>query len=218
MIGLVSGFEAQTVSLTPETVRRAALHAAYHLVEAVQLPDVAPRVEIGRRLDEAERCGWSETTATLLFALAVDALHNLPYDTAAAVDHVIDRAEELGEAGMLAAGLTLRARLALRDGDVVRHLADASRAVVVLEDELDPLARGKGLIGAANAYDDLSLWEIGDEMHDRAAELVPLCDLQLLQPVIEINRGLNWFWWTAARSRWARSSRPSSCCATAPRT
>ena len=35
-------------------------------------------------------------------------------------------------------------------------------------------------------------------MHDRAEELLPLCDLQLLQPVIEFNRGLNWFWWTAA--------------------
>ncbi len=199
MIGIMSGFEVQTASLTPDPVRRAALHAAYYLVEAVQLPDVvAARVEIADRLAEAERCGWSETTATLLFALAVDALHNLPYNTAAAVDLVIDRAEALGEAGMLSAGLTLRARLALRDGDVVRHLADASRAVVVLEDESDPLARGSGLIGAANAYDDLSLWEIGDEMHDRAAELIPLCDLQLLQPVIEINRGLNWFWWTAA--------------------
>ena len=199
MIGIVSGFEVQTASLTPDPVRRAALHAAYYLVEAVQLPDVvAARVEIADRLAEAERCGWSETTATLLFALAVDALHNLPYNTAAAVDLVIDRSEALGEAGMLSAGLTLRARLALRDGDVVRHLADASRAVVVLEDESDPLARGSGLIGAANAYDDLSLWEIGDEMHDRAAELIPLCDLQLLQPVIEINRGLNWFWWTAA--------------------
>ena len=199
MIDIVSGFEVQTVSLTPDPVRRAALHAAYHLVEAVQLPDVvAARVEIARRLAEAERRGWPESTATLLFALAVDALHNLPYNTAAAVDLVIDRAEALGEAGMLSAGLTLRARLALRDGDVVRHLADASRAVVVLDDESDPLARGSGLIGAANAYDDLSLWEIGDEMHDRAAELLPLCDLQLLKPVIEINRGLNWFWWTAA--------------------
>ena len=36
----MSGFEVQTASLAPEPVRRAALHAAYHLVEAVQLPDV----------------------------------------------------------------------------------------------------------------------------------------------------------------------------------
>ena len=168
-------------------------------MEAVQLPDVAAaRLEITRRLAEAERCGWPESTATLLFALAVDAIHNLPDDAAKAIDNLIDRAEELGEAGMLSAGLSLRAGLALRDGDVVRHLADASRAVVVLDNESDPLARGSGLIGAANAYDDLNLWEIGDEMHDRAEELLPLCDLQVLRPVIEFNRGINWFWWTAA--------------------
>jgi diguanylate cyclase (GGDEF)-like protein len=191
--------EVETVSLTPEPVRRAALHAAYYLVEAVQLPDVvAARVEIADRLDEAERSGWPETTAALLFALAVDAFYNFPYDAAAAIGCVIDRAETLGEAGMLAAGLCLRAELALRDGDVVRHLADASRAVVVLDDENDPLARGSGLIGAANAYDSLSLWELGDEMHDRAEELLPLCDLQVSHPVIEFNRGINWFWWTAA--------------------
>ena len=199
MIGIVSGFDVQKVSLTPDPVRRAALHAAYHLVEAVQLPDVAAaRIEIAGRLDEAERRGWPETTAALLFALAVDAFYNLPDDAAAAIDCVIDQAEALGEAGMHAAGLCLRAELALRDGDVVRHLADASRAVVVLEDESDPLARGSGLIGAANAYDSLSMWELGDEMHDRAEELLPLCDLQVSHPVIVFNRGINWFWWTAA--------------------
>ena len=102
----MSGFEVQTASLTPEPVRRAALHAAYYLVEAVQLPDVvAARVEIAGRLAEAERSGWPETTATLLFALAVDAFYNSPDDAAAAIGRLIDRAEALGEAGMLAAGL-----------------------------------------------------------------------------------------------------------------
>ena len=68
-------------------VRRAALHAAYYLVEAVQLPDVvAARVEIAGRLAEAERSGWPETTAALLFALAVDAFYNFPDDAAAAID------------------------------------------------------------------------------------------------------------------------------------
>ena len=35
-------------------------------------------------------------------------------------------------------------------------------------------------------------------MNDRAEDLLPLCDLQVSHPVIEFNRGLNWFWWTAA--------------------
>ena len=68
----------------------------------------------------------------------------------------------------------------------------------VLDDECDPLARGSGLIGAGTAYEGLSLWELGDELHDRAEALLPLCDDQLLRPVIEINRELTWFWWTAA--------------------
>jgi diguanylate cyclase (GGDEF)-like protein len=192
-------FEAQTVRASPESLRRAALHAAYHLVEAVQLQERdAARVEIADRLAEAERSDWPETIATLLFALAVDAFTNLPDDAAAATDTLIDRAEALGEPGMLAAGLALHAQLALRDGDVGRHLAYASRAVVVLDDECDPLARGSGLISAATAYECLSLWELGDELHDRAEALLPLCDDQVLRPVIEMNRGLTRFWWTAA--------------------
>ncbi len=180
-------------------VRRAALHAAYHLIEAVQLPDVvAARVEIAGRLDEAERRGWPDTTATLLYALAVDAFYNFPDDAATAIGSVIDRSEALGEAGILAAGLCLRAELALRDGDVVGHLADASRAVVVLDDESDPLAQGSGLIGAGTAYESLSLWELGDELHDRAEDLLQLCDDQVLRTVIEFNRVSTWFWWTAA--------------------
>ena len=199
MIGIMSGFDVQTASLTPDPVRRAALHAAYHLIEAVQLPDVvAARVEIAGRLAEAERCGWPETTATLLYVLAVDAFINFPHDAATTIGTLIDRAEALGERGILAAGLCLRAELALRDGDVVGHLADASTAVVVLDDESEPLGRGSGYIGAGTAYESLSLWELGDEMHDRAEDLVPLCDDQVLRTVIEFNRVSTWFWWTAA--------------------
>ena len=195
----MSGFEAQTAGVTPGSDRRAALHAAFHLVEAVQLPDVGrARAEIAGRLVVAERSGWPETTATLLFARAVDAITNLPDEAAGAAECLVDRAEALGEPGMLAAGLALRAALALRDGDVVRHLADASRAVVLLDVECEPLARGTGLIAAGTAYEGLSLWELGDELHDRAEALLPLCEDQLLRPVIEINRGLTWFWWTAA--------------------
>ena len=90
-------------------------------MEAVQLPDVvAARVEIAGRLAEAERSGWPETTATLLYALAVDTFINFPDDAPTAIATLIDTAEVLGEGGILAAGLCLRAELALRDGDVVR--------------------------------------------------------------------------------------------------
>ena len=60
------------------------------------------------------------------------------------------------------------------------------------------MGRGSGLIGAGTAYESLSLWELGDEMHDRAEDLLPLCDDQVLRTVIEFNRVSTWFWWTAA--------------------
>jgi len=195
----MTGLEGHSAGVIPDPIRRAALHAAFHLVEAVQLPDVGQaRPAIVAALAEAERSSWPETIATLLFAHAVDAFVNLPDEATAATDRLIERAEALGEPGMLASGLALRAELALRDGDVVRHLADASRAVVLLDVESDPLARGAGLIGAGTAYEAVGLWELGDELHNRAEALVPLCDDPVLRPVIEINRGLTWFWWTAA--------------------
>jgi diguanylate cyclase (GGDEF)-like protein len=183
----------------PDHDRRAALHAAFRLVEAVQLPDVAQaRIAITTQLAEAERSGCPDTIATLLFARAVDALVNLPDEADGATARLIERAGTLDVPGMLAAGLALRAALALRDGDVVAHLADVSRAVVLLDGESEPLARCSGLIAAGTAYEALSLWELSDELHDRAEALLPLCDVPLLRPVITINRGLTWFWWTAA--------------------
>ena len=50
----------------------------------------AARVEIADRLAEAERFDWPETTATLLFALAVDAITSLPDQAAAAIDTLIE--------------------------------------------------------------------------------------------------------------------------------
>jgi diguanylate cyclase len=195
----MTGFEGRTAGVRSDPVRRGARRAAVRLGEAVQLPDVArARAAIVARLADAERFGWPETVATLLFAQAVDAVANLPEHAVAATERLIERAEELGEPGMLAAGLALRADLALRTGDVVEHLADASRAVVLLDAESDHLARASGYIAAGTAYESLSLWELGDELHARAEALLPLCDDQLLRPVIEINRGLTWFWWTAA--------------------
>jgi diguanylate cyclase len=195
----MTGIDDQTAGVTADPIRRAALHTAFHLVEAVQLPDVGQaRIAVVARLAEAERSGWPETIATLLFAQAVDAITNLPDEAAAATERLIDRAEALGEPGMLAAGLALRAALALRAGDVARHLADTSRAVVLLDVDSEPLARGSGFIAAGTAYEALSLWELGHELHTSAEALLPLCDDKLLRPVIEINRGLTWFWWTAA--------------------
>lgn len=195
----VTGLEAVTAVEGAAPVRRAALHGAFHLIEAVQLPDVRKaRGAIVAALAEAERLGWSETIATLLFAQAVDAFTNLPDQADLATARLIERGQGLGQPGMLAAGLALRAAIALRDGDVVAHLANASRAVVILDSDDDAMMRCAGLIAAGTAYEALNLWELGDELHNLAEALLPDCDDQIQRPVIELNRGLTWFWWTAA--------------------
>ncbi len=50
----------------PDPVRRGALHHAFRLVEAVQLPDVEQaRTAVAAGLADAERHVWPETIATL---------------------------------------------------------------------------------------------------------------------------------------------------------
>ena len=179
--------------------RRAALNAAFHLVEDVQTPAVEQaRRAIREALATAEHAGWPETIATLMYAEAVDAITNLPDRAVEACRRLIERSEALQEPAMLAAGLTIRAELALRDGDVVRHGADCARALVLLDTAAEPISRASALISAGVSYEALSLWELGDELYTRAELLLPECDDQLLRPVIELNRGLAWFWWTAA--------------------
>ena len=196
MEAVVSGHDV-VPQLDPD--RRAALNAAFHLVEDVQTPAVEQaRRAIREALTIAEHAGWPETIATLMYAEAVDAITNLPDLAAEACRRLIERSEALSEPAMLAAGLTIRAELALRDGDVVRHGADCARALVLLDTAAEPISRASALISAGVSYEALSLWELGDELYTRAELLLPECDDQLLRPVIELNRGLAWFWWTAA--------------------
>ena len=136
--------------------RRAALNAAFHLVEAVQTPSVEQaRREIREALAAAEQAGWPETIATLMYAEAVDAITNLPDRAADACRRLIERSEALQEPAMLAAGLTIRAELALRDGDVVRHGADCARALVLLDTAAEPISRASALISAGVSYEAL---------------------------------------------------------------
>lgn len=181
--------------------RRAALLRAYHLVEELQTPGAAAaRAELSPALAAAEEAGWTDVCTAVLYAIAVDAVTNDPDEGYPACQRFIDAAEAAGDLGLLATGLGLRAELAVRSGDVVGFGRDASRAVVLLDGDCDgdPLALVSGLISVAVAYEALYLWELGDELYTRAEALLPLCDDQLLAPVIGLNRSLTWFWWTAA--------------------
>jgi diguanylate cyclase (GGDEF)-like protein len=179
--------------------RRAATHVAYRLVEAVQTPDfVRARIDVEEELDRAARNGWREVELVLLYARAVDAATNDQDRVDAAVHDLVQAADAEHDDAMLAAGLGMRAELALRHGDVVGFGRDASRAVVLLERDGEPMARASGLVSVGVAYEALNLWELGDELYTAAESLLPRCDDPVLEPVLTCNRALTWFWWTAA--------------------
>ncbi len=183
----------------PPTPRRSSLLAAFHLVQDVQTPEAEhARLTIDATLRQAETWGWSEVVTTLLYARAVDADANLPAQVHGAVHELITRAEQESDSAMLAAGLGMRAELAGRSGNLGTFGPDASRAMLLLDAEADPLSLASAMICVALAYEALNLWELGDELYTSAEELLPLCEDRLLEPVIGINRVQTRFWWTAA--------------------
>ena len=183
----------------PPTPRRSSLLAAFHLVQDVQTPEVEQaRLTIDAMLRQAETWGWSEVVTTLLYARAVDADANLPAQVHSAVLELITRAEQESDSAMLAAGLGMRAELAARSGNLGTFGPDASRAMLLLDAEAEPISLASAMICVALAYEALNLWELGDELYTRAEELLPRCEDRLLEPVIGINRAQTRFWWTAA--------------------
>ena len=179
--------------------RRAALVHAFHLVEDLQTPAVArARTELADGLAQAGEAGWTEVTTALLYAQAVDAVTHHPDQVDLACARLLEAAERTGDQAMVATALGFRAEDGLRRGDVVGFVRDVSRAVVLLDEDGEPLTRVSGLISVALAYEALHLWELGDELYTRAEPLLELCEDPLLEPVIWVNRALTWFWWTAA--------------------
>lgn len=188
----------RTRTVAPST-RRAAVLAAFHLVQDVQTPDVdKARVQIAALLDEADTHGWPDVTNTLLYALAVDADANRPGEVHGAVDALVQRAERDSDSAMLAAGLAMRAELSARSGQLSTFGPDVSRAMLLLDVPADPLAVASAMICIALAYEALNLWELGVELYSRAEALLPQCDDQILAPVTGLNRAQARFWWTAA--------------------
>jgi len=175
---------------------RAAVLRVYHLVEQVQTDRVErAREEIGAGL--SEQPPGTELHRLLRYADAVDAVVNAP-ERAEEASSALIRASELdADPAMLATGLGLRAEMATRAGDIASALQDTSRGVSLLDLPGDPLARVSGLISVAETYSTMRLWELGDELYDLAAEILPDCDDRLLEPVRHLNRAFVRFWWAA---------------------
>jgi diguanylate cyclase (GGDEF)-like protein len=182
--------------------RREAHLAAYDLWEALQGEDfAAAAAELPLAAARAEQAGWSEVAFVLA---AAEMVHRImrPSDAAPPVEDfeaLLRRGEDLEAPAFTAIALGLRAVVASASGDTAALLADASRAVALLDDEQQPpLDRCAGYVVAAASLNTLRLWELVDDLYTRAAELGPLCDAPAQAGAVAINRVLTRLEWALA--------------------
>ncbi|HEY2043138.1 MAG TPA: GGDEF domain-containing protein [Jatrophihabitans sp.] len=159
------------------TARYAAYLRAYDLFEAVQGEDhdrAAAELRIASAA--ADEQDWPEVSFVLAGA---DAVHRLarpaePELTKQVIESLVWRAEGLRQPAFLAIALGLRAVVFSAAGNTAGLLADAARAVALLDEEsASPLDRSMAYLIAAAAYNSLSLWELVDELYSRAIDLGP---------------------------------------------
>lgn len=180
--------------------RRAAYLRAYSLFEDVQGEEheaSAAALLVLRR--HAQGQGWADVA---FVAAAGEALHAIVRPTgpvADQLDALLARAERLASPAFTALALGLRGLVAAGRGDMAALLADVGRAVAQLDDDtLPPLDRCTAYVVAAAAYNTVSLWEVVDELYDRATQLVPLCAGPGQEPALAVNRILVRLEWATA--------------------
>ncbi|MDQ1600860.1 MAG: hypothetical protein QOD68_2334, partial [Actinomycetota bacterium] len=185
--------------------RRAAYLASYALFEAVQSEQhAAALTALSPARAAAQARGWPEVTLILDAAAAVHAIARpaapgrpglLPSD----LDALVDRATGLEAPALLAIVLGLRGLAAASAGDTALLMADASRAVALLDDDdQPPLDRCTGYLVVGAAFNTLRLWELVDELYTRASDLEPLCDGPAQSAAIAVNRVLTKVEWAMA--------------------
>jgi diguanylate cyclase (GGDEF)-like protein len=182
--------------------REAAYVAAYDLWEAVQTErHAAAAAELAVAWRAAERAQWPEVEFVLAGAGVVHSLARSddPARTAAAVDALTTRAWELDAPALQGVALAFRAITAAATGDSGALLADAGRAVALLDDATQPaLDRCTGYVVAAAAFNTLRLWELVDELYARAAELERDCVAPAQAAAVAVNRVITRLEWALA--------------------
>lgn len=112
---------------------------------------------------------------------------------------LVARAQALGVPALLGLALGLRAVAAAGRQDSATLLADAGRALALVDDEDAPAVdRCMVLVVCAAAYNTLRLWELVDELYDRATALAPACEEPLQEPAMAVNRILIRLEWATA--------------------
>ena len=184
-----------------QSTRGDAYRWAYALFEAVQTGDRAAAVEeLGRAaLDVAGR-DWPEVGFVLAAARVV---HDLTRPegavSLAGVTELVEMATRLGDPAQLAIALGLRGLSGSIQGDARRLIADASRAIALLDDpRSSPTDRSTGYVVAAAGLNTLRLWELEDELFGAALDAGEQADLPVQAAAIAVNRVLLRLEWMLA--------------------
>ena len=183
--------------------RRSAYLAAYELLEEVQSErQAAAAAALPAARLEAQAHDWPDVELVLDCAQAVHALTrpqpghiSQPGD----LNPLIDRAVGLGASGLHALTLALRAVAAAAVGDSATLMADASRAVALLDDEQQPaLDRCTAYVVAAAAFNSLGLWELVTQLYGDAADLERACGPRAQVAALAVNQVLIRVEWAAS--------------------
>ena len=187
--------------MPPDAVTRARLRA-YVLMEQARAGSHRGVRERLVQLETSCADRTSPETAQLAATGVVlyDLLHGDDREAVAfEVEDLIHRATGLDAPALLAAALGIRAILGGITRDSPALLGDAGRAVALVEsDELPALDRCLVWVLCAGAYKTLGLWELADELYDRAADHGPLCEEPIHLAAVVVNRLLIRLEWTAA--------------------
>lgn len=185
-----------------EAARLAAHAAAYGLFEVVQgAGHEAAAARVPVLLAEAEGHGWDEVA---LVVCAAEMVHRLSHPEtrsadAALAQALVARAEQGKAPAQLALALGLRARYSATVGDTGALLADACRALALLDDTTQsPLDRCAGYVAVGASLNTLRLWELVDESYLAAAALIGACPAPSMTATLLINRVITRVEWALA--------------------
>jgi diguanylate cyclase (GGDEF)-like protein len=158
---------------------------AFRLIEAVQTEDPPAPEELERRLEAADAEGRPDVGRVLLYALAVQASMAGNEHSGPAGERMVERCTADGEPAMLATALAFHASTLLAVGRTDASDDAMARAVTLLDGTDGPaMELVTALVQCALVYQSRRLWELCEEMLERAAALLPACEDPLLEPVV----------------------------------
>jgi hypothetical protein len=155
-------------AVTPWSARASAHVTAYELVELAQSRPDPDRVH--RLLREANRRGWHEVVLLLNYAL-LSTSQPVGGDFSAQLAEMFVAAEAADDTALKALCLATQAERSAHSADLVAaEEAALARAVALLDEEGgSPVDRPAAYVACALGYQTRELWELEEEMYQRAS-------------------------------------------------